>query len=154
MSKASRLFVYLCLPCLALCLALTALAGNAHNFGGDVKILKVTEEPDNNVKVRLSLHIINNSGADVKDATVTLRSSLVNRPQEMPLEWEKAETPIKIDILHFNERKIVKPIDATFTLPAAEYQRWQKNAVPNLMIAYTDESGTAHYEKIDIAPAP
>jgi len=65
MSKASRLFVYLCLPCLALCLALTALAGNAHNFGGDVKILKVTEEPDNNVKVRLSLHIINNSGADV-----------------------------------------------------------------------------------------
>jgi hypothetical protein len=154
MSKASRLFVYLCLPCLALCLALTALAGNAHNFGGDVRILKVTEEPDNNVKVRLSLHIVNNSGADVKDASVTLVSSLVNHPQEMPLAWEKAETPIKIDILHFNERKIVKPIQATFTLPTNEYQRWQKNAVPNLMIAYTDDSGKARYEKIDIAPAP
>jgi hypothetical protein len=153
MRKASRLFVYLCLPCLALCLAVAALAGNAHNFGGDYKILKATPEGDN-MRVRFSLRVINNSGADVKNATISLSSSLVNRPPGQELEWVKAETPIKVEVLHFNERKALAPIQATFTMPNSEYQQLLKNSAPNFVISYVDASGTQRHDRIDLAPAP
>ena len=69
-----RSIQYFCLPCLVLCLALTAPARNTHNFGGDYRILQVTEQGDN-VELRISLRVINFSGADVQDATISLTSS-------------------------------------------------------------------------------
>src|ERR1700724_3427601 len=114
--NTSRVLVYFWLPCLALCLALGAQARNDHNFGGDYKIIKATPQGDN-MEVRMSLHVINNSGADVKDVTISLRSSLVSRPPGRELEWEKAQTPVKGAVLHFNEHKIVPPIVATFIMP-------------------------------------
>jgi hypothetical protein len=151
--KASRVFVYFCLSCLALCLALVAQARNDHNFGGIYKIIKATPQGDN-VEVRMSLRVINNSGADVKDATISLKSSLVNRPPGHELEWEKAQAPIKAAVLHFNEHKIVPPIEATFIMPSPEYQQLLKNGGPNFVIDYTDASETQRHDRVDLAPAP
>jgi hypothetical protein len=153
MRNASRLFLYLCLPCLLLSLAVIATARSAANFGGDYKVIKVIEQPDNNVEVRVSLRVINNSGADVKDATITLMSTLHHMPE--PTEaWEKNQTPIKVAVLHYNEHKIVAPLLGTFTIPAGEYERWNQKGSggPNFMINYQDASGEQRHERIDLAP--
>ena len=151
--NTSRILLYFFLPCLALCLALVAHARNDHNFGGDYKIIKATPQGDN-MEVRMSLRVINTSGADVKDITVSLRSSLVNRPPGLELEWEKAQAPIKVAVLRFNEHKIVPPIEATFVMPLPEYQQMTKNGGPNFVIDYTDASGTQRHDRVDLAPAP
>jgi len=151
--NTSRMLVYFFLPCLALCLALVVHARNDHNFGGDYKIIKATPQGDN-MEVRMSLHVINNSGADVKDVSISLRSSLGNRPPGHELDWEKAQTPVKGAVLRFNEHKIVPPIDATFVMPTPEYQQMTKNGAPNFVIDYTDASGTQRHDRVDLAPAP
>ena len=81
MRKASRLFVYLCLPCLLLGLELVAAAGHPGSFSGHYRITQTTTLPDNMIKVRFEMRVINGSGVDVKDASVTLSSTLRrNRP--------------------------------------------------------------------------
>ncbi len=150
--KASRLFRCLCLPCLILCLALAAPARNTGNFGGDYRILHVAEQGDN-VEVRVSLRVINNSGADVKAATISLSSSLVSSPRGEAFDWEKEQRPFRNVTLHFNEHKIVAPLVGTFTIPASEYERWQRGG-PNFMIDYQDASGEQRHQRIELAPAP
>src|ERR1700726_1340189 len=110
--KASRLFVYSCLPCLALCLALVAQAKNARNFAGTYRIVKATEQGEN-MEVRLSLQVINHSEADITGATISLRSSLTR--SRMPTEtWEKEAIPFKDVALNVNEHKRVAPLEGTF----------------------------------------
>jgi hypothetical protein len=127
-------------------------AKNTRNFGGDYKVIKVTEQGEN-VEVKLSMVVINNSGADVKDASILLRSTLHPMP-EPSLEWEKEETPIKIAVLHFNEHKIVPPIVATFTIPEAEFERWSQRGTgaASFTIDYVDASGEQRHERLDLAP--
>ena len=150
--RVLRSFQYFGLPCLALCLALAAQA-NGHNFSADCKIVQVTKQ-DDNVEVKLSLRVINYSGADVKDATISLTSSLVTRPQGAAFDWEKEQTPFTNVTLRFNEHKIVPPLVSTFTIPAREYEQWQKGAGPRFVIDYQDASGEQQHQRIDVAPAP
>jgi hypothetical protein len=127
-------------------------AKNTGNFGGDYKVIKVTEQGEN-VAVKVSLRVINNSGADVKDATITLGSTLHQMPE--PTEaWEKEQTPIHVVILRFNEHKIVPPIVATFTIPKAEYEQWsvKGSGGPNLSINYQDASGEQRHDRLELAP--
>lgn len=127
-------------------------AKNTGNFGGDYKVIKVTEQGEN-VAVKVSLRVINNSGADVKDATITLGSTLHQMPE--PTEaWEKEQTPLKVAVLHYNEHKIVAPLVATFTIPKAEYEQWnvKGSGGPNFTIDYRDASGEQRHERIDLAP--
>jgi len=150
--KASRVFVYLCLPCLALCLALIAQAKNARNFAGTYRIIKATEQAES-VEVRLSLQVINHSEADVTGATISLRSSLRHSPE--PTEaWEKEAAPFKDVALNVNEHKRVAPLEGTFTVPAEEYKRWQKGFGPNFVIDYEDASGKARHEEIELSRMP
>jgi len=127
-------------------------AKNTGNFGGDYKVIKVTEQGEN-VEVKVSMRVINNSGADVKDVSISLASSLHHMPE--PTEaWEKEQTPLKVAVLHFNEHKIVPPLVATFTVPKAEYEQWNKKASgANFMIDYINASGEERHEKIDLAPS-
>ena len=130
-----------------------ALAANTGNFGGDYTVIKVTDQGENNVVLKLSLRVINNSGADVKDATITLGSTL--HPMPEPTEgWEKNQTPIHVAILRFNEHKIVSPILGTFTIPKAEYQQWsvKGSGGPNFTINYQDASGQQHHDRLELAP--
>jgi hypothetical protein len=133
--------------------AVQVFAGkNTGNFGGDYKVIKVTEQGEN-VEVKVLLRVINNSGADVKDATISLRSTLHNMP--LPTEaWEKEQIPLKVAALHYNEHKFVAPLVATFTIPQAEYEQWNRKGSggPVFMIDYQDASGEQRHERIDLAP--
>jgi hypothetical protein len=127
-------------------------AKNTGNFGGDYKVIKVTAQGEN-MAVKVSLRVINNSGADVKDATITLGSTLHRMPE--PTEaWEKEQTPIRVVILRFNEHKNVSPLVSTFTIPKAEYEQWsvKGSGGPNFTIDYQDASGEQRHERIDLAP--
>ncbi len=132
--------------------ATRVFARNTGNFGGDYRVLKVTEQGES-VVVKLSLRVINNSGADVKDATITLGSTL--HPMPEPTEaWEKEEIPLTVAVLHFNEHKIVAPLIKTFTIPANEYQQWSvKGSIgPNFTINYQDASGEQRHDRLELAP--
>jgi hypothetical protein len=151
--KASRFLIYWCLPCLVLSLALVAPARNTRNFGGDYRILQATEQGDN-VELRISLRVINYSGADVQHATISLASSLATLPHREPFDWEKEQVPFKNLTLHFNEHKAVPPLVGTFTIPASEYERWPRGQGPNFTIAYRDASGGRRHEHIALVPRP
>ena len=148
-------YAVIAVACVISMLALKAtrvFAKNGGNFGGDFTIVKAVEQGENEV-VKVSLRVINNSGADVKNASITIASSLHFSPR--PTEaWEKDQTPIKASILRFNEHKVLSPLVGTFTIPAAEYQRWDQRGSggPNFMITYQDASGEQHYERMDLAP--
>jgi hypothetical protein len=149
--KPTRAIKYLLLPCLAVCLALGALAKNARNFAGDYRILHVTEKGES-VEVQMSLRVINVSGEDVKDATISLRSSLRPIPRGEALDWEKEQPTFKGLTLNYNEHNIVPPLEATFTIPAREYELWRKGAGPNFIIGYKDASGEPRRERIELIP--
>ncbi len=150
--KASRLFVYSCLPCLALCLALVVQAKNARNFAGTYRIVKATEQGEN-MEARLSLQVINHSETDITGATISLRSSLTR--SRMPTEtWEKEAIPFKDVALNVNEHKRVAPLEGTFTVPAEEYKRGQKGFGPKFVIDYEDASGKARHEEIELSRMP
>jgi hypothetical protein len=153
MSKASRLFVYLCLPCLALCLALGTQGKNAREFAGTYKIVKATEQGDM-MEVKVSLRVVNYSEADVKGATISLRSSLTKPSATSTMPWEKEATPFKDVALNLNEHKRVAPLEGTFTVPTEEYKRWQKGFGPNFVIDFEDASGKTRHEQIELARMP
>src|SRR5580692_12415076 len=81
--RISRSLKYFALPCLGLCLALglaaavalTACAKDTRNFAGSYRMTEVAKQAGN-VQVRLSLRVINYSGADVSNASISLKSSL------------------------------------------------------------------------------
>lgn len=155
MRKASRVFVYLCVASLLLIAALGVRAGQPGQFYGDYKVTKLADEPNNMVRVRFTLRVINNSGVDVKNATITLSSTLHRMP--IPTDdWEKDQTPITIPLLRYNEHKIYKPIEATFNVPAAEFASWPLtgHGLPIFTISFVDASGVQQHERVEVSPAP
>jgi len=149
--KSVRPIYQVLLPCLVVCLALGALAKNARNFAVDYRILHVTEKGDS-VEVQMSLRVINVSGEEVKDATNSLRSSLRAIPRGEALDWEKEQPTFKGLTLNYNEHNIVSPLEATFTIPAREYNLWRKGEGPNFIIDYRDVSGGQRRERLALAP--
>lgn len=141
------------LSCLVVCLsvALGASAKNARNFAGDYRILHVTEKGDS-VEVQMSLRVINVSGEDVKDATISLKSSLRPMPRGEALDWEKEQPTFKGLTLNYNEHNIVPRLEGTFTIPSREYKQWQNGNGPNFMIDYQDASGEPRRERIELIP--
>jgi hypothetical protein len=166
-SFASGPFQYFAAACVVLCLALTAYATVAYNFAGSYRILQVTKldtrqgaKQAANVQLKLSLRVINYSGTDVSNATVSLKSSLPHPGSDLrapareaaaasqhpvPLDpetaWEKKQPTFKGLTLHFNEHKFVRPLEATFTVPAREYEQWMKGMRPNFVIEFQDAAG-------------
>ena len=154
--KGISKYAVIAVACVISMLALEAtrvFAKNLGNFGGDYKILKASPTGEN-IALKVSLNVINNSGADVKNVSITLASSLHPSPQPTAA-WEKEETPLKAAVLHYNEHKIVNPLVGTFSIPAAEYERMNQRGSggPNFMISYQDAAGEQHYERMDLAPA-
>ena len=151
--RVLRSLQYFCLPGFVLCLMLAAQASSVHKFGGVYQILRVTAQDDDNVQVKLSLQVINDSGADVTDATISLVSSLVTNGPEF--EWEKEEVPFtNVTLLYNPHVKTVAPVlVGTFTIPADEYAQWKKGAGPRFVIAYQDAAGEQQSFRIDMVPA-
>ena len=123
-------------------------AKGAREFAGFYKILQATNQGDM-VQVRISLHVVNYSEADVKDATISLVSSLPHAPGAGEA-WEKQQPSFKSVALHVNEHQVVPPLEATFTVPAREYQEWLKGAQPHFVIDYQDASGKPQHRAIEL----
>ena len=153
--RVLRSFQYFCLPVLVLCLALAAQASGPHKFSAFYQILEVVQRGDD-VHVKVSLRVINNTGANVTGATISLVSSLVSLPEGPAFEWEKEEVPFTNVTLLFNShsKTIVSPLVGTFTIPADEYAQWKKGAGPRFVIAYEDADGGQQSFRIDMIPPP
>jgi len=153
--KSVRQIYQILLPCFVVCfaVALGASAKSARNFAGDYRILHVTEKGDS-VEVQMSLRVINVSGEDVKDATISLRSSLRPLPRGEALDWEKEQPTFEGLTLNYNEPNIAPRLEATFTIPAREYDLWRKGAGPNFIIDYHDTLGAQRQERIRLIPKP
>jgi len=151
--RVLRSFQYFCLPGLVLGLALAAQAGGAHRFAGVYQILKVTAQHDDNVQVKVSLRVLNYSGADVTGATISLVSSLVTNGPEF--EWEKEEVPFTDVALLYNPhlKTLAPALVGTFTIPRDEYAQWKLGAGPRFVIAYPNAAGEQQSFRIDMVPA-
>jgi len=121
-------------------------AKGAREFAGFYKILKVTNQGET-VEVRISLRVFNYSEADVKDATISLESFRPH-PPGVGEAWEKEQPSFRGLTLHVNERQATAPLEATFTVPAREYQLWQKGARPRFVIDYQDAAGGPQHRAI------
>ena len=108
------------------------------------------------MEVRMSLRVINTSGADVKDITVSLRSSLPHPddPHDREALWEKAQPTFRGVTLHLDERKVVAPLEGTFTVPAREYEQWMKGARPNFVIEFQDAAGKKQRQSVELTQIP
>jgi hypothetical protein len=128
-------------------------AKGAREFAGFYRILQTTNQ-GNKVELKLSLRVINYTGADVKGATISLKSSLPHGvgddPRDPEAAWEKEQPTFTGVTLHFNEYKPVPPLEATFTIPLRDYQQWMKGAKPNFVIEFTDAAGTTRHEAIEL----
>lgn len=161
---------YFLVPCLAFCLALTAVAGVAHNFAGSYRITQLGRQGDQ-VQVRLSLRVINYSGTDVSNATISLKSSLPHlgddpgnpqaalltqhpAPPDPESAWEKQQPTFQGVTLRYNEHKVVPPLEATFTVPAGEFERWMKGTRPNFVIEFQDAAGKTLRQTLDLTRMP
>ena len=137
---------------LAVLAAAPLLAKGAREFAGFYRILQATNQGDM-VQVRISIHVFNYSEADVKDATISLRSSLPHAPGAREA-WEKQQPAFQGVTLRVNEHQVVPPLEATFTVPAREYQQWLKGAQPHFVIDYQDASGKPQHRAIELMRRP
>jgi hypothetical protein len=127
-------------------------AKGAREFAGFYRIVQATNQ-DGKVEVRISLRVFNYSGADVQDATISLTSSLPH-PLGAAEAWEKEQPSFQGVALRVNEHQVLPPLEATFTVPAREYERWLKGAGPRFVIDYQDASGKPQHRTIELMRRP
>jgi hypothetical protein len=138
--------------CLAALLAARGLAKGVREFAGFYRIVQAANQ-DGKVEVRISLRVFNYSEADVQDATISLTSSLPHPPGAAEA-WEKEQPSFQGVTLRVNERQVVPPLEATFVVPAREYERWLKGVGPRFVIDYQDASGKPQHRVIELMRRP
>lgn len=132
--------------------ALPVFAKGPRKFAGFYRVIQATDQGDK-VELRLSLQVFNYSDADVKDATISLKSSLPH-PAGAAESWEKEQPSFAGVVLRVNEHTIVPPLEGTFTVPAREYGGWLKGARPGFVIDFRDASGKPQHRAIELARLP
>jgi len=105
-----------------------ALAVNGRDFAGVYRYDK-TADLGSQKQVTLSLRLFNHSGARVANAVVTLEGQ---RPVD--------DSYGNISGVSIDDSGSV-PFGGRFTIPEAEYQRWQAGGMPHLRIEYLDIGG-------------
>ena len=120
----------------------TARARDGRDFAGFYSVDPLGEQ-GTEVRVTLSLHIYNYSGADVTQAAIMLHES---GPGLVVYGGFSA-----IKLLH--DRQDVK-VRRQFTIPKREYQLWQTGIKPNLFITYQDSLGKKWERTIELSRRP
>jgi hypothetical protein len=137
--------------------AVNAFAGSAREFAGFYRATQVTKQ-DGKVSVHLALQVMNYTGTDVTNATIFLKSSLPHPPGDNPRDpeaaWEKQQPRFTGVTLHFNEHKVIAPLEGNFTVPAREFEQWAKGARPNFVIEFQDAAGNQRHEAIELTARP
>jgi hypothetical protein len=95
----------------------------------------------------MKANVINVSGESIQNATVT-----INTPGIHPLPLEAADFQGSITGVKVAYHKIVS-LGGTFTVSLREYQQWQRGAMPNMVITYTNAAGKEVHDHVELAPA-
>ena len=129
----------------ALVLAGLALAGtawgNGREFSGFYRVSDVSVSGDT-ASLTLTLRLINHSSADVSNATVALRDSII--PSRNFGTFPNVSVPAGQTV----------QLSGTFQVPQREYESWQQGRRPFLMIEYADATGNKVRRPIEVAPGP
>jgi hypothetical protein len=128
----------------ALPVLLTAPAGakDGRDFAGHYSLTNVTEK-GSQVELTLVLQVFNYSGADLKQAVVTVR---LPAPGPGVLG---SFAPIK---LWRNESGVV--VSQQLTITREEYLRWSTRTQPAVFIGYSDAEGHAYHRWAQLSRVP
>jgi hypothetical protein len=129
---------------LAAALAATLVAENGRNFAGTFQLQNVIQGTA--VQFDLKATIQNVSGAAIQNATVTIAS-----PGIRPMPLQAADFQGSITGVKVAYHKLVT-LSGTFTVPLLEYQQWQRGAMPNMIISYTNAAGQQVHDHVELAP--
>ena len=126
----------------ALTLVPVGQATDGRDFAGFYEVSNVTDLGDT-VRLTLAVRIFNYSDADVTNATVTLQDSL-------QADTDYGSYPGPTSIANCESARF----STDFTVPRAEYERWQNGGTPPLRIQYSDSVGSAVQRMIELAAGP
>lgn len=132
---------FACLAALAALTSSAALAKNARDFAGFYQVDGVSRQGQN-YSVNLSVRIFNYSGADVANAKVLLRDSVL-------IDKTYATFPATSLI----DRGNVVLKTTHIAIPIREYERWQRRG-PVLEIQFQSPDGKNRQEAIDLIARP
>jgi hypothetical protein len=119
-------------------------AKDGRDFAGSYRITHATQQDDQMI-LTFEAHLQNNSGADLKQAVVTIRPS---RPAPAPLAQFQ---PVKSWRNHADVT-----LTQHFTVSRVEYERWLKGSQPALFVIYHDASGQRweRFAQVSRRPGP
>jgi hypothetical protein len=129
---------------LPLALSTLSFAKDGRDFAGSYRITHATELNDQMV-LTFEARLQNNSGADLKQAVVTIRPS---RPAPAPLAQFQ---PVKTWRNHADVT-----LTQQLTVSKLEYDRWLKGSQPALMVIYHDAAGQRweRFAQVSRRPGP
>ncbi len=120
---------------------LLAHGKNGRDFAGFYDVKDATDL-GSEVQLTLLLRLFNYSDAEVADATLTLRDSLLRQ-----------KSYGSFPSVSVGDRQSVR-LSGGFTIPHREYERWQRGAVPNLIIEFKDAAGKSIRRRIELVKMP
>jgi|SRR5579885_880547 hypothetical protein len=116
-----------------------AAAGPNRAFTGFYSLSNVTDL-GRQVRLTISLDIVNRSGADVKNAAIWLEHS------PHPDKSTKTFTGISLQ-----QRQQIH-LEDQITVSSQEYSRWLHGSLPSFWIAYKNGKGQQKQHRIELAP--
>ena len=120
-------------------LAWTGLArADGRNFSGFYQVSDVSVSGET-ASLTLTLRLINHSSADVSNATVALRDSII--PSRNFGTFPNVSVPAGQTV----------QLSGTFQVPQREYESWQQGRRPFLMFEYADISGNKVRRPIEVS---
>jgi hypothetical protein len=121
------------------------MAEHGRNFAGEFQVRNVVDE-GSVVRFELHVKVFNFSGADVKDATLTLADRRPGANPAAAIDYQGSFTNVSIGY-----RKSAV-LEGSFTVPVREYHAWQRGAAPYLVVTYLDESGNELRSPVELRP--
>ena len=117
-------------------------AKDGRDFAGHYNLTNISEK-DGQVELTLTLQLFNYSGADLKQAVVTIHA-----PHAVPGVLASF-APIK---LWRSGSAVV--VSQQLTIPRAEFERWSTRIQPPVFIGYSDEDGHAFERSAQLSRSP
>jgi hypothetical protein len=127
---------------LVVMIATLAFAADARNFAGQYRITNATPSAGE-MSVTMNLRFFNFSGADVSNATITLRS-----PRDPNANYASISAPLIAAGKDFNQ------LSLKVTVPAIEYKRWSQGGSPYVAISYTNAAGKTESGVVELVRLP
>ena len=138
---------------LLMSLPMLAFAASPRSPLGGTYSVNHTSAEGKTVSVIISFRLFNNTAAEIKNATLMLADHQPAMPPRtppapgvIPPRFNNHGT-VKIAAIGSHQELVIK--DAKFSVPALEYQQWQRGAHPVFAVSYTDK-GTRVEEPIEL----